>query len=92
MNATENFDDEAIAGGLSSAEIQAVARRQLVASIAVAVVIALGVGLAALMPASHASNDAEAAPHRLALVQQPTFATPLSARLASAKQREIELP
>lgn len=90
MNSANYFDEEPIGSGLTAAEIQETARRQFVASIAVAVIIAVGAGLAALMPASH--HYAEAAPHRLALVQQPTFATPPAQRVASARQHEIELP
>ncbi|MGO8799857.1 MAG: hypothetical protein ACLQE9_01140 [Roseiarcus sp.] len=91
MSSAQVFDDEPIASGLTGAEVQETARRQLVASIAVAVVILIGAGLAALTPASP-RRDAEAAPHRLASVQQPTFATPPAQRVASVRPHEIELP
>jgi hypothetical protein len=88
--------DENITIGLSADDIRAVAKRQFVASIAVAAVIAIGAGLAALMPATLtvASQNVTsvAATRSIAQVQQPTFVTPLAHRLASAKTREIELP
>jgi hypothetical protein len=90
MSANEYIDDEAIASGLSGAEIQAVAKRQLVASVAVAVVIALGAGLTAFMPA--ARDHAEVAAHRVAVVQQPRSAPAPDQHFASARQHEIELP
>ena len=83
------FDGEDVDGGMTTAAIQEVARRQLAASIAVAAVIVLGLGLAALMPASR--DYAEATPHRIASVQQPTFASP-SMRVASARRFEREFP
>ena len=78
--------------GLASArrELQAMARRQLAASIAVAIVIALGVALAALTPASR--DHGEVAAHRLLLVQQPITIGSADHRLASRKQPEVELP
>lgn len=83
------FDGEETDEGMTSAAIQEVARRQLTASIAVAIVIVVGFGFAALMPASH--EYAQTAPHKVASVQQPTFSSP-SDRVASAKRFERELP
>jgi hypothetical protein len=81
--------DEAIGFGMSAVEIQSVARRQLVASAAVAVVITLGVAFAALMPAGH--DRAEIGAHKFAQVQQPTFVKPAD-RLAISNSNGIELP
>jgi hypothetical protein len=78
-----HFDDEDSDNGLTGAAIQEAARRQLAVSIAVAAVIVLGLGLAALTPASH--GYADATPHKIASVQQPTFMS-LSDRVASAKR------
>jgi hypothetical protein len=83
------FDGEEVGDGMTAAAIQEVARRQLGASIAVAVVIVVGLGLAALMPASR--DYAESARHKVASVQQPTFTSP-SDRVASAHRFERELP
>lgn len=90
MGADNYLNEEAIAAGLSDAEIQIVAKRQLVASLAVAIVIALGVGLTAVMPASH--DRAEAGVRKYTLVQQPTFVSAPAQRFASAKSHAIELP
>jgi hypothetical protein len=89
MGDIENFDDEAIASGLSGAEIQAVAKRQFVASVAVASVIALGVILTAMMPASR--DYAGAASHKVATVQQPKFVTTTD-HVGAAKNTGLELP
>jgi hypothetical protein len=89
MASIEHIDDEAIGSGFSGAEIKSTARRQFVASAAVAVIIAIGAGLLAMAPAKR--DYAEVAPRRIAIVQHPTFATPLSDRVASAT-REIEPP
>jgi hypothetical protein len=89
MSSINYFEDEAI-GAQSAAAIKSMAGRQLAASIAVAIVIALGFGLTTLLPAPH--RTAEAAQHRLASVQQPTFVAAPAQRLASAKIAPIELP
>jgi hypothetical protein len=90
MSNTEFAEDEEITIGLSAAEIKEVARRQLVASVAVAVVIAIGVGAALLMPASQ--DYAQANSHKLATVQQPTFVVPQTAHVEPPKKHEVELP
>jgi hypothetical protein len=90
MSDSERVENEMVSTGLSSIEIQDVARRQLVASVAVAIVIILGLGLAAMMPAPH--NYAALAPHKTALVQQPQFVTPSTGQVAAATRREVELP
>ena len=82
--------EEAIAGVELSVEgIRAVARRQLVGSIVVAVLIAGVAGLSATRPA----RDLAAAPFKpiLPTVQQPTFATPPRHELAAVK-RNKEVP
>ncbi len=89
MSNTEFTDDEEVTIGLSAAEIKEVARRQLVASVAVAIVIIIGLGAAMMMPASH--DYAQATPHKLATVQQPTLAIPQTAR-AEQKKHEVEVP
>ena len=78
-------DDEEMGIGGTREEIRLVARRQFVASLAAAVMIAVGAGVMALMPASH--ENVVAAPHRLAIVQ-PTF---MSERFVSANN-QVELP
>jgi hypothetical protein len=90
MGEIENFDDEAIASGLSGADIQAVAKRQFVASVAVAIVIALGVIVAMMMPASH-DYAGVAASHKVATVQQPKFVAATD-HVVAAKNTGIELP
>jgi hypothetical protein len=90
MSDNDYFEQEAIAIGLTAAEIQAVAKRQFMASVAVACVIIIGVAVTALIPSSR--NDVAAVPHKLAGVQQPTFSTPLTHGVASLKRDEIELP
>jgi hypothetical protein len=90
MNQIEYYDDEAIAPGLTGAEVRESAKRQFVASVAVAVVIALGAGLTLLAPA--AQPYAEATARKVAIVQQPSFVTPAGQRLAAMKQAAIELP
>ena len=91
MSETEFSEDQEVTIGLSAAEIKEVAKRQFVASIAVAIVIAIGVGAAMLMPASH--DYAQLAPHKVAAaVQQPIFAVPQTARIETNKKHELELP
>lgn len=90
MSETEFSEDQEVTIGLSAAEIKEVARRQFVASIAVAVVIAIGFGVAMLMPTTH--DYAQLAPHKLAAVQQPTVAVPQTARVETTKKHELELP
>ena len=94
MGNSQQFDDETVSIGLSQADVRDMARRQLAASVAVAVVIALGVGLVALAPASRdiASSVALVASHKIATVQQPQFATPVNARLEPTKRIERETP
>jgi hypothetical protein len=90
MGNNEQFDDETVSIGLGLAEIRETARRQLAASIAVAVVIAIGAALVALAPASR--DVAALASHKTASVQQPQFATPLSASVTFVKHIQRELP
>jgi hypothetical protein len=89
MSNSEFIDGEAAAFHLSDAEIQLVARQQFVASIAVAIVLMLGVGLNAILPASH--NYAGVSAQKVAMVQQPKFVVS-GKRVAAATQYEIEAP
>jgi hypothetical protein len=67
------------------------AKRQFVASVAVAVVIGLGVILMAMAPTGR--NYAEIAAHKSSAVQQPRFVSRTTDSVAEAKQqRPIELP
>jgi hypothetical protein len=90
MENVELFDDGGIAFGLSVGEIQSVACRQLVGSFVVAVVIAAAAAFTALRPVSY--DTAVVAPHNVAVIQQPSFVTPLGQRVAAIKQRELKLP
>ena len=87
MENVEHFEGES---GLGENELQAAARRQLVASLIVALVIAAFAGLVALRPAYR--ETAADAPHKLAAIQQPSFVTPLGQRVAGVVQHGIELP
>jgi uncharacterized protein involved in exopolysaccharide biosynthesis len=88
---TNSFDQEAIESGPDGIDLQAMARRQFVASVAVAIVIGLGAILIALAPASR--DYASDATHRVAAVQQPKFAPQTVNSLAAAtRRRDIELP
>jgi hypothetical protein len=79
--------------GLSVFGLQSVARRQLVASGVVLVGIAVAAGLTALRPAHEDLAASQAAGHRLAVVQQPSFATPIGHNIAAVRQRSgVELP
>jgi hypothetical protein len=76
-------DDEVAGTGLSVAEIQGVARRQLIGSIAVAIFIAGVAGLAVMKPAS---TDASLATTRgFTVVQQPVLTTPAGHHIAAMK-------
>jgi hypothetical protein len=83
-------DQDDIGLGLSEGELQAMAKRQFAASIAAAIVIALGAALAALAPASR--DHGQIAAHRSLLVQQPTMIIAPEHGLASRTQAEIEVP
>ncbi|HLW93042.1 MAG TPA: hypothetical protein VKS78_17300 [Roseiarcus sp.] len=75
--------------GLTVSGIQSVARRQLVGSVVVAVLVVAVAGFVALRPAH--SVPAEANAHKFAIVQQPVFETPADHRFAAAKH-QTELP
>ena len=87
MGNQAQFDDEPVE--LTDAGIREMARRQLGASIAVAVVIAIGAGLFALAPPSR--EVASVSVGHVAIVQQPQFVTP-SNRFASSTKRVREVP
>ena len=90
MSGAAYFDDEESEIGLTRDEIRLVAKRQFVASLVAAFVIAVGAALTALIPASH--DYAQVAPHKFAVVEQPTLLAQPDQGVASAKQSEIELP
>jgi hypothetical protein len=89
MGNNEFIGDEATAFHLSHAEIQLVARQQFVASIAVAIVLALAVGLNAVLPPRR--DYVGVAAHKIAMVQQPKFVNQAK-RVATDTQFEIEAP
>jgi malonyl CoA-acyl carrier protein transacylase len=90
MENAQLFDDEDATSGLSVGEIQAVARRQFVASLFAGAVIVFVASLMALQPAHR--DMAEAAPHRLAGIRHPSFVTPPGSRVAAMAQHVVELP
>jgi len=80
------FDEDAVASGLGEVDIQAMAKRQFVASAAAAIVIGLGV-----TPTSR--DYANIANHKSWTAQQPRFVGRTADSVAVAKQqRQIELP
>jgi len=85
MSAAHTFDHDEFEVGLTRDETRVVARRQFIASVLVAGVIACGAALVWLVPADH--GVATQSPHRFAQVQQPIF---VNQGVASARQ--IELP
>ena len=88
MGTYAQVDDESVE--LSEAGVREMARRQLGASIAVAVVIAIGAGLFAMAPSSR--DVAGLSSPRVASVQQPEFVTPNDRLASSAKRLVRELP
>jgi hypothetical protein len=86
---SEFIGDEAGAFHLSHAEIQLVARQQFIASIAVAIVLALAVALNAVLPERH--DYAGVVAHKIAMVQQPKFVSQAK-RVVADTQYEIEAP
>jgi len=82
-------EDVIVGVGLSVAAMQSVARRQLIGSIVVGLLIAAAAGLAALRPAYRLATAAPT--HGFALAQQPMFVTLADQRLAATK-RAIEVP
>jgi hypothetical protein len=90
MGMNQLVEDEDTAFGLGDEEIQATAKRQFVASLAVALVIAAAAGLMALGPVRH--DRADAMQHKFALVRQPAFVISPAQQVASTKRYEVELP
>jgi len=90
-NETEaGLTEQTIAGvGLSVASMQAVARRQLVGSVVVAMLIAAAAGLTAIRPGG--SHDTSRSAHDFADIQQPTFVTAPGAQMAAMKH-DFETP
>ena len=90
--------EDAIVGvGLSVGAVQSVARRQLIGSIVVALLIAAVAGIAALqtmysVATTAAYSAATTAPaHGFAVIQQPTFVTLPDQHIAATK-RKIAVP
>jgi hypothetical protein len=83
-------DDTGAALGLDLGEVRATARRQLIASAAVAIIIAAIACAAAIRPAHQ--DVAAAAPRRIALVEHPAFVDPHGQRLAAIVSDQIETP
>jgi hypothetical protein len=84
-------DEDAIESGFGDVDLQAMAKRQLVASVAVAAVIGLGVILVAMAPTSR--DYAGIAMHKSSIAQQPRFVSRATDSVAEARQqRQIELP
>jgi hypothetical protein len=85
------FDEDAIESGFGDVDLQAMARRQLVASVAVAAVIGVAVIFMAMAPTSR--NYADIAVQKSSAVQQPRFVNGATDSVAEAKApRRIELP
>jgi hypothetical protein len=90
MEKLDRLDDDETALGLSDPEIRWVARRQLVGSLIVAVMIAAVAGLMVARPAR--LDTVEAAPSRVSGVKQPSFVTAPGSRIAGLVQHRVELP
>jgi hypothetical protein len=83
--------DDTIDGvGLTVGAMQAVARRQLVGSVVVAVVVATIAGVVALR-STHLGEPTFLTAHNVRGVQQPTFVT-LPEHLIAATKRALEVP
>jgi hypothetical protein len=90
MEKVDRLDSDESDLGLSDPEIRWVARRQLVGSLIVALMIAAVASLMAVRPAR--LETVNSPPSRVAGVQQPSFVTPLGQRVAGVVQHGIELP
>jgi hypothetical protein len=90
MSNAEYFDGEEMGAGATRDEIRVSARRQLIASIAAAIVIGVAALASAFAPQSR--NYTQAPTIRAAGVQQPVFAASSTQRVAAAKQYDVELP
>jgi hypothetical protein len=90
MEKIDFADENGAALGLDLGEVRATARRQLVASVVVAIMIALVACAAAIRPARQ--DVAAAGAHRIAIVEHPAFATDHGQRLAAAASHAIEFP
>jgi hypothetical protein len=83
--------DDTIDGvGLTVGAMQAVARRQLVGSVVVAILVATVAGVVALR-STHLAEPTFATAHNVRGVQQPTFVTPPE-HLIAATKRALEVP
>jgi hypothetical protein len=84
------FLDEGIESEPDYGDIRAMARRQFVASVAVAFVIALSAALMAMAPSSRHYTDV--ASHRVATIQLPKSSLQAADSFAAKQHRGIELP
>jgi hypothetical protein len=83
--------DDTIEGvGLTIGEMQAVARRQLVGSVVVAILVVTVAGLVALR-STHLAGPNYTTAHNIRGVQQPSFLTP-SEHLIATTKRAAEVP
>jgi hypothetical protein len=83
-DAANGLDED---NGVDVADARNIVRRQLLAS----VVVAIAVGSCALLAAMRSEQGASVASRSFAVVQQPIFVTP-TAHLAAEKQRVVETP
>jgi hypothetical protein len=91
MQNFEFVDGNGAGLGVDLTEVRSAARRQLVASMVVAVMIAAMAALIAMKPASQDLATA-ADGHRVAMVEQPTFVIAHPQRVAAMAPRSLELP
>jgi hypothetical protein len=90
MEKLNRFTRDELALELDDGEIRRVARRQLIGSMVVAVMIAAVAVIMALRPAH--LDTAESAAKRIAGIQQPTFVIAPENHVASSFQPRFELP
>jgi hypothetical protein len=90
MTSIHLFGKDEVGSGLDLDDVQASAGRQLVASLVVAIVVVAAAALVALRP-SH-TDSAGVSQHRFAAVQQPTFVSQPTQRVAGLVRHGIELP
>jgi hypothetical protein len=88
MENIEDFEDEG--AGLSDRDIQSVARRQLIGSIVVVVIIAAVASIMMVRPFH--LDTVYMGSHKFAAVQQPSFVAPPGQHVAGVVRHEIELP
>ena len=90
MDEVEILHSENAGLGLAVEDVPSVARRQLIGSLVAAAVIAAIAVATAFRPAYQ--DAAGLASHKVAGVQQASFATSAGQRVATIRRHEIELP